>query len=260
MNQRAVPDSSGTIAVIPTFNEAESLREVVERIRALLRAPDVLITDDASTDGTAQIADGIAENDIGVRVLHRQAKNGLGPAYVAGFTWAIEHGYAIVAQLDADGSHRPEELPQLLCSVERDTDLAIGSRWTGGGRIVNWPWYRVLLSRAGTAYARWALGVPVYDVTAGFRAWRATALAAIDLSTVSSQGYCFQVDMVRRACDLQLVVTEWPVTFAERAYGRSKMTAGIVLEAVLRVTGWGLQHRLWGRLQARLRSRLLYRH
>lgn len=238
------PGGRGVIVVIPTYNEAGGLAAVVKRVRTLTSAPHVLVVDDASPDGTGQLAEELASADPGVHVLHRSAKAGLGPAYLAGFAWALERQYATVCQLDADGSHRPEQLPDLLAELDRGADLAIGSRWIPGGAIVNWSWFRMRLSRAGTAYARIMLGLHVHDVTSGFRAWRADSLAVLDLAAVSSQGYCFQIDMTRRAHDASMIITETPIEFVERQHGSSKMTPRIVLEAMLRVTVWGLQLRL----------------
>lgn len=235
------PGDHGVLVIIPTYNEAGGLAAVVTRVRALAEAPQVLIVDDASPDGTGQLADRLARADPGVHVLHRRAKAGLGPAYLAGFAWALERRYAMVCQLDADGSHRPEQLPDLLATLDRGADLAIGSRWIPGGTIVNWSWFRVRLSRAGTGYARVMLGLDVHDVTAGFRAWRADRLAALDLAAVSSQGYCFQIDMTRRAHAAGLTIVETPIEFIERQHGYSKMTPRIVFEAVFRVTVWGIR-------------------
>lgn len=234
------------LVVIPTYNEAASVSSVVHRVRSLAERPAVLIVDDASPDGTGSIADRLAAADHDVHVIHRRGKAGLGPAYIAGFTWGISRGYEVICQLDADGSHQPEQLPELISPIRRGADLVIGSRWVSGGAIVNWPWHRVLISRAGTRYARWALQLTIHDVTAGFRVWRAGSLSAIDVETASSQGYCFQIDLTRRAMRAGLAVSETPITFIEREQGRSKMTPRIVVEAVWRVTAWGLQ-RLAGR-------------
>jgi dolichol-phosphate mannosyltransferase len=235
-----------TLVVVPTFDEAESLPGLLERLRTAVPEADVLVVDDASPDGTGRIADEHALRDRAVHVLHRAGKDGLGAAYRAGFAWGLDRGYDVLVEMDADGSHLPEELPSLLTALD-DADLVIGSRWVPGGSVVNWPWHRRLISRGGTLYARLALGLPVQDTTAGFRAFRAATLRGIDLEGVASQGYCFQIDMTRRVHAAGLRVVEVPVTFVERALGHSKMSAAIVREALWRVTAWGLARLLPGR-------------
>ncbi len=201
------------------------------------------MVDDASPDGTGDIADKIDAHDQQVHVLHRTEKAGLGAAYLAGFAWALDRGYSVIVEMDADGSHLPEQLPRLLEAVP-DADLVIGARWVPGGRVVNWPMRRELLSRGANTYARLALGMHVHDATAGFRAFRRETLQGIDLPSVQSQGYCFQVDLTRRAVERGYRVVEVPITFVERILGESKMTGSIVREALLRVTQWGVQHRV----------------
>jgi dolichol-phosphate mannosyltransferase len=224
---------------MPTYEEADSLPGVLARLRTTLPDVDVLVVDDASPDGTGRIADDHARRDPGVHVLHRTGKAGLGVAYRAGFAWGLSRGYDVLVEMDADGSHLPEELHRLL-DASADADLVIGSRWVEGGAVVNWPWHRRLISRGGTLYARLALGLPVHDATAGFRAFRAATLRRIDIAGVASQGYCFQIDMTRRVHEAGLRVVEVPVTFVERELGRSKMSSAIVREALWRVTLWGL--------------------
>jgi dolichol-phosphate mannosyltransferase len=175
-------------------------------------------------------------------VLHRKGKQGLGSAYLAGFAWALERGYDVVVEMDADGSHQPEQLPRLLERL-RTADLVLGSRWVPGGEVVNWPLHRKLISRGGTTYARLALGVPIRDVTGGYRAFRASTLRALGLDEVASQGYCFQIDLAWRAVQRGLRVAEVPITFVERERGESKMSGSIVRESLLRVSAWGLAHR-----------------
>jgi len=229
-----------TLIVIPTYNEAANLEPLVTSLRHHAADADILVVDDASPDGTGAIADRLAD-DPAVHVLHRPGKEGLGVAYRAGFTWGLERpDYRWFVEMDADGSHRPEEL-QRLRNAAYVADLVIGSRWVAGGRVLDWPWLRRLISKAGTAYARVMLGLPVHDATAGFRVLSRQALEAASLDTVSSHGYCFQIDLARRIHDAGLPMVEVPVTFVERRHGASKMTTGIIAEALWRVTLWGLQ-------------------
>ena len=231
-----------TLIVIPIYNEAANLEVLVTSLRAHAADADILVVDDASPDGTGEIADGLA-HDPAVHVLHRPSKEGLGAAYGAGFTWGLQRSeYEWFVEMDADGSHRPAELRRLR-NAAYAADLVIGSRWVRGGRVLDWPWTRRVISRAGTAYARAMLGLPVHDATAGFRVLSRRALEAAALETVSSHGYCFQIDMTRRVRDAGLPIVEVPVTFVERQHGASKMTPGIVAEALWRVTMWGLERR-----------------
>jgi glycosyltransferase involved in cell wall biosynthesis len=237
------------LVVIPTYDEAETLPGVLRRVRDAAPAVDVLVVDDNSPDGTGEIAEKLAADDDRLFVLHQPGKSGLGSAYRAGFGWACQRGYDAVVEMDADGSHPPELLPHLLEHLA-DADVVLGSRWVPGGRVVNWPRHRMLLSRGGNTYARWALGLPLADATGGYRVYRRTVLEAIDLPTVASQGYCFQVDLAWRAWRTGFRVVEVPITFVERAAGRSKMSHAIVAEALWRVSVWGvrsLPDRLTGR-------------
>jgi dolichol-phosphate mannosyltransferase len=237
-------DALGQVLVIvPTYNERENLEPIIARLRAAAPEAHLLVADDGSPDGTGEIADGLAAADPHVHVLHRRAKEGLGAAYLAGFGWGLEHGYDVLVEMDADGSHQPEQLPALLQALE-GADLVIGSRWIPGGTVRNWPWRREVLSRGANTYTRFAMGVPVRDMTGGFRAFRADALRSLDLQDVSSQGYCFQVDLAWRALRRGLRVVEVPITFVEREHGYSKMSGDIVREALVRVTMWGVRHRL----------------
>lgn len=230
-----------TLVVVPTYNEAESIRPIIARIRAAVPDAHVLIVDDNSPDGTGHIGDELAAADGHIEVLHRPAKAGLGAAYLQGFALAIEQGYDVVVEIDADGSHDPDELPAMLAIVRDDgADLVIGSRWVAGGSVVNWPWARRAISRAGNRYARAMLRSSIRDLTAGFRAYRTSALRGLDRAVVSSQGYCFQVELAWRIEAAGGVVREHPIAFVERASGESKMGAGIVAEALVRVTGWGV--------------------
>jgi dolichol-phosphate mannosyltransferase len=242
------------LVVVPTYDERDNLPLVLQRIRAAVPDAHVLVADDASPDGTGDLADEWAGRDDHVHVLHRPGKAGLGAAYIDGFRWGLERGYEVLVEMDADGSHQPEQLPSLLERIENGADLVLGSRWVAGGSVVNWPRHRAILSRGGNLYARLALGVPVRDATGGYRAFRATALEKIGMDGVESQGYCFQVDLAWRAVQAGLRVDEVPITFVEREHGMSKMSRAIVAEALVRVTQWGVQHRL-GRVRASARRR-----
>ena len=231
------------LVVIPTYNERDNVEAIVGRVRATTPDADVLVVDDSSPDGTGEIADRLAAADAHVKVLHRAGKEGLGAAYIAGFRWALERGYEVVVEMDADGSHRPEQLHRLLEAL-RDADLVIGARWVRGGEVVNWPRRREVLSRGSNIYARIVLGIPLRDATGGYRAFRATTLEKIGLDDVNSRGYCFQVDLALRALRHGLRVVEVPITFVERAHGASKMDRSVVAEAMWRVTVWGAGRRL----------------
>jgi dolichol-phosphate mannosyltransferase len=210
---------------------------------------DLLIVDDNSPDGTGEIADKLAAADTRIHVMHREGKSGLGTAYIAGFGWAQENGYGVMVEMDADGSHDPADLPKMLTALE-SADLVIGSRYVPGGTVVNWPKSREALSRGANVYVRLVLGISVHDATGGYRAYRADTLSAIGLDTVDSQGYCFQIDLTMRAIKAGRTVTEVPITFTERARGASKMSRGIIIEALWRVARWGVSSRL-GRDTAR---------
>jgi dolichol-phosphate mannosyltransferase len=229
-----------TLVVIPTYNERENLPIIAARLMTSLPDVDILIVDDDSPDGTGAIASALASGHDRVHVLHREGKEGLGDAYRAGFDWGIAEGYDRLVEMDADGSHQPEELHRLLAALD-DVDVVLGSRWTPGGEVQNWPLGRVLLSQGGSLYARVALGLPVRDITGGFRAFRASALTALDYRSVMSQGYCFQIDMLWHAYTAGLRIAEVPITFVDRVRGESKMSSGIVREAMGRVTVWGLR-------------------
>jgi dolichol-phosphate mannosyltransferase len=230
------------LVVIPTYNEIENLEHIVERLQGSVPEAHVLVVDDASPDGTGELADKLAAEDSHIHVLHRDRKAGLGAAYIAGFRWALAEGYDVLVEMDADGSHQPEELPVLLDALA-GADLVLGSRWVPGGTVRNWPKSRALLSRGGNTYARLMLGIRLKDATGGYRAYRASTLSAIDLDQVESQGYCFQIDLAIRAIRAGLRVVEVPITFVERVHGTSKMSRAIVVEALWRVTVWGLTGR-----------------
>ncbi|GII31383.1 polyprenol monophosphomannose synthase [Planotetraspora mira] len=228
------------LVIVPTYNERENLPLIAGRLREALPEVHLLVADDNSPDGTGEIADRLAEQDDHIHVLHRPGKQGLGSAYIAGFRWGLAEGYDVLVEMDADGSHQPEELHKLLNRVARGADLAIGSRWVRGGRVVNWPASREILSRGANIYVRRMLGIPVRDATAGFRAYRAATLEKIGIDDVESQGYCFQVDLTLRTVRQGLRVAEVPITFVERTIGTSKMSRAIILEAFWRVAIWGV--------------------
>jgi len=243
----AGPDYGRVLVIIPTYNESENIDTIVGRLRRAVPAAEVLVADDNSPDGTGLMADALAARDSNVHVLHRLGKEGLGMAYLAGFRWGLERGFDVLIEMDADGSHQPEQLPKLLQALgpknARLADLVLGSRWVRGGRVVNWPRSREVLSRGGNLWTRVALGVPLKDATGGFRVFDRATLLGIGLDDVASAGYCFQVDLVWRAVKQGYRVVEVPITFVERQYGDSKMSQRIVVEALLRTTAWGAKHR-----------------
>jgi dolichol-phosphate mannosyltransferase len=230
------------VVVIPTYDERENLPGVLARLRSAVPQAHVLVVDDGSPDGTGELADELAANDGQVHVLHREQKAGLGAAYLAGFAWALAREFDAIVEMDADGSHAPEQLPALLAALG-DADVALGSRWVAGGSVVDWPRRRELLSRGGNAYVRRMLRLPVQDATGGYRAYRRAVLEAVDLSGVASAGYCFQVDLVWRAWQAGYRLVEVPIRFVERTHGTSKMTTSIVAEALWRVSVWSLSGR-----------------
>ncbi|WP_203566473.1 polyprenol monophosphomannose synthase [Aestuariimicrobium ganziense] len=230
------------LVVIPTYNEAENIESIVNRLHTANPTVHVLIADDNSPDGTGAIADRLAESDDRVHVMHRAGKQGLGAAYLAGFDWGLEHGYDAIVEMDADGSHQPEQLPSLLAALA-DADMVKGSRYVKGGSTVNWPVSRKLISRGGSLWSAAVLGLPLRDVTGGFNAFRASTLRAIDLDEIASAGYCFQIDLAWRTHKKGLKITEVPIEFVEREFGESKMNRAIVIEAMIRTTLWGLDHR-----------------
>ena len=242
------------LVVIPTYNEAENLTVIVDRVRRAVPAAEILVVDDASPDGTGAIADRLASADSQVHVLHRPGKRGLGAAYVAGFRWARERGFDVVVEMDADGSHAPEQLPSLLAAL-RSADVVLGSRWIPGGKVENWPLRRMLLSRGANLYTRLVLGMPVRDATGGFRAYRMPVLDQSDSDSAASQGSRRPVDLAWRAHREGLRVVEVPITFTDRQRGASKMSSSIVREALWRVTRWGVQAR--GQALRRAAARLV---
>jgi dolichol-phosphate mannosyltransferase len=232
------------LVVIPTYNERENVEDIVGRTLLSVATAHVLVVDDSSPDGTGELADKLAAaSQDRVHVLHRTTKSGLGAAYIAGFDWGLAAGYDVLVEMDADGSHAPEQLPLLLNALG-NADLVLGSRWIPGGSVVNWPKSREILSRGGNLYTRFALGISLHDVTGGYRAYRRAVLEGIDYAAVASEGYCFQVDLAWRALLAGFRIVEVPIRFAERERGESKMSGSIVREALLRVTQWGAAHRV----------------
>lgn len=237
--------------VLPTYNERENLGQIVPAILAQSPLLDVLVVDDNSPDGTGALADSLAAREPRVSALHRPGKQGLGTAYVAGFKWALEHGYGRVLEMDADFSHDPADVPRLLAAA-READLVIGSRWVAGGGIRNWSFLRQAISRGGSLYARLILGLPVQDATSGFKCFRAETLAALDLDGVRSNGYGFQIELNYQAYLRGFRLKEVPILFVDRRVGRSKMSGAIVLEAMVLV--WKL--RLQGAHPWRVKSQV----
>ncbi len=239
---RDAPTEVKTLVIIPTYNEADNIGPIVTQLRRTNHGVHVLIADDNSPDGTGRIADELVAGDDHVHVLHRRRKEGLGGAYLAGFGWGLDNGFDVLVEFDADGSHRPQDLPRVLAALD-DADMVKGSRWIRGGQVVNWPLSRKLLSRGGNAWTQLMLGIPLKDATGGFNAFHARTLRGIGLDDVASAGYCFQVDLAWRALREGFTVTEVPITFVERERGDSKMSRSIVIEALIRTTLWGIAHR-----------------
>jgi dolichol-phosphate mannosyltransferase len=232
------------LVIIPTYDERDNIAGIIERTLQASDRHDVLVVDDGSPDGTGELVETIAAADPRVHVLHRTGKLGLGSAYILGFGWGLDRGFELLVEMDADGSHAPESLPGMVESLGTGGSLVIGSRWVPGGAVVDWPRSRQLLSRGGNAYARLALGIDVQDATAGFRVYRSEMLRRIDLATIDSRGYCFQVDMTLRVLDAGGSIVEHPITFRERERGVSKMSRAIIAEAMWKVTLWGVARRL----------------
>jgi dolichol-phosphate mannosyltransferase len=236
--------SQRVLVIIPTFNERENLPLIHRRLRDACPGAHVLIVDDSSPDGTGELADELVAADSGrTHVMHRTAKDGLGAAYLAGFGWGLSRDYSVLVEMDADGSHAPEQLHRLLEALDSGADLVIGSRYVDGGEVRNWPWRRWALSWTANTYARLALGIAIHDITAGYRAYRREVLEAIGLDDVESMGYCFQIDLTRLALNEGFVVAEVPITFTERELGVSKMSGSNIREALVKVAKWGVDGR-----------------
>jgi len=237
--------------VVPTYNEADNIDEVLRRTRAALPDATVLVVDDGSPDGTAAAAEEAGRRLGSVQVLRRSAKQGLGPAYRAGFAWGLERGFEVLCEMDADLSHDPADLPRLVARVEAGADLAIGSRYVPGGSIPAWSWHRRALSRWGNRYAAAVLGLPVADATSGYRAYHRDRLKSLDASAFRAQGYGFQIETAYRISRAGGRIAEVPISFADRAVGESKMSWKIVAEALVLVTWWAVRDRLFHRIRAR---------
>lgn len=239
------PSGRQTLVIIPTFNELENLPLILGRVHTARPDVHILVVDDSSPDGTGELADELARADPDrIHVMHRVAKDGLGAAYLAGFAWGLARKYTVLVEMDADGSHAPEQLYRLLEAVDNGADLAIGSRYVEGGTVRNWPWRRLVLSKTANTYSRLLLGVAIQDITAGYRAYRREALEKLDLATVDSRGYCFQIDLTWRTITNGFTVVEVPITFTERELGVSKMSGSNIREAMTKVARWGVGGRL----------------
>jgi dolichol-phosphate mannosyltransferase len=235
------------LVVIPTYNEVHNVGEVVARTRAAAPAGHVLVVDDNSPDGTGDVVAALAADDHCVHLLRRPGKAGLGAAYRAGFAWGAAEGFDVMIEMDADLSHDPAALPTLLAGIDAGADLVIGSRYVTGGSIPDWAWHRKALSRWGNRYAAAMLRLAVADSTAGYRAYRATMLDKLDLSSVRADGYGFQIEMTYRTAGAGGQIVEVPIAFTDRTKGTSKMSGRIVVEALVLVTRWGVTDRLPGR-------------
>ena len=233
------------LVVIPTYNEAKTVPILITSLLSLIPDISILIVDDSSPDGTGKLCEDIASRDQRVHVLHRSEKQGLGAAYLAGFSWGLSREFNLIAEMDADGSHRPTDLVRMLEVIRSDatTDLVIGSRWTNGGGVEKWTQTRKLLSKGANRYAKFLLRSSIRDLTAGFRIYRSSVLEDINFSQVKSQGYCFQIEMALEASKLNADIREIPIIFLDRTEGVSKMSARIILEAMIRVTMWGIYGR-----------------
>ena len=229
------------LIILPTYNEAENLKHIISQLRDLNLEIQILVVDDNSPDGTGQIADSLTSQDL--FVLHRAKKDGLGPAYLEGFTWALDRGYDFIVEMDADGSHLPAELESLLKAANA-TDLVIGTRWMPGGKVANWPWYRRAISRFGTSYAAMVLRLPYKDLTSGYRVLSKQLVRKVLEANIQTHGYGFQVELVLLAHESQMVIAQVPITFLERSKGKSKMTGRIVVEAWLKTTILGVSRLL----------------
>jgi glycosyltransferase involved in cell wall biosynthesis len=233
-----------SLIVLPTYKEAANIAPLLRQIKAAVPSADVLVVDDASPDGTADLAEEVGAELGGVHVMRRPRKSGLGSAYRSGFRWGLDHGYDALVEMDADFSHDPVDLPRLLNAIDDGVGLVIGSRYLPGSSIPIWTWSRRVLSRQGNRYAVFMLRLPLTDATSGFRAYRASMLAELPLATMRANGYGFQVEMAYRMAAQSFKVVEIPISFSDRTRGQSKMSSWIVLEAMALVTWWGIRDRL----------------
>jgi dolichol-phosphate mannosyltransferase len=234
------------LVVLPTYNESENIERVLRRVRGALDGATVLVVDDGSPDGTADLAETIGKELGGVEVMRREQKSGLGSAYRAGFRWGLDHGFDACVEMDADLQHEPEALPGLVAPLAQGHEVVIGSRYVPGGSIPDWTWHRRLLSRGGNLYASALLGLGVSDSTAGFRAYSASVLRRIDLDRIRAEGYGFQIEMTYQARRSGASLVEVPIRFVDRVDGESKMSTFIVVEALGLVTWWGVQRLVEG--------------
>ncbi len=239
-----MPEQSSILVIIPTYLESANIENVLSAVRASMPSCHVLVVDDNSPDGTAELAEKMGEKLGNIAVLRRAGKSGLGSAYRAGFKWGFEHGHDVLVEMDADLSHNPADLPRLVAPIDDGADLVVGSRYVPGGAIPGWPTHRALLSRQGNSYAAWMLGLPIADATSGYRAFRASTLAKIDIDSVRADGYGFQIEMVYRMNRVGGQIREIPITFIDRVEGQSKMSGRIIVEALGLVTMWGLRDRI----------------
>ena len=230
--------------MLPTYNEAENISDILRRSREAAPDAGILVVDDSSPDGTAEFAR-IAAGQFGsIEVLSRPAKSGLGSAYRDGFRWGREHGFDVFIEMDSDFSHDPGDLPRLLRGIDEGADVVIGSRYVPGGEIPHWPWHRRALSKYGNRYSSLMLRLEVRDMTAGFRAYRSDMIAAIDIDTIGAEGYGFQIEMTYRAAQAGARIIEIPIKFVDRVRGTSKMSSSIIVEAMALVTWWGIRDRV----------------
>jgi dolichol-phosphate mannosyltransferase len=232
------------LIVLPTYNEAENIADILRRVRAAAPEAGVLVVDDSSPDGTAEFARIAAAEFGGVDILSRPAKSGLGSAYRDGFRWGRERGFDVLMEMDSDFSHDPADIPRLLRGIDEGADLVIGSRYVPGGEIPHWPWHRRALSKYGNLYSAAMLRIDVHDMTAGFRAYRSDLLARIDVDTVRAEGYGFQIEMTHRVARVGGRIVEVPIKFVDRVRGTSKMSSAIIAEAMALVTWWGVRDRV----------------
>jgi dolichol-phosphate mannosyltransferase len=244
-----------TLVVVPTYEEAANIPELLQRLRAAAPGVDVLVVDDSSPDGTAGVAEKMNEELGQIEVLVRAEKSGLGSAYRAGFAVGIERGYDVLVQMDADLSHDPSSVPTLVAALTDNIGMVIGSRYIPGGEIPHWPWYRRFLSRYGNLYTRLALGLKARDLTSGFRAWKTATLQGIDYETTHATGYLFQMEMAYRVAQHGEQIAEVPITFTDRVRGVSKMSGAVIFEELTRVTWWGLRDRVRRLLHTKPRTR-----